>query len=341
MGFRAAALAAEGMPQPHPWSGFPRVDAAARRQLLASAAATITLAALPGGSARATGNASTLPLAACRRTIEVNGRAATVLGLLQPDGRSGVVLEPGQRFRVGLENRLDEPTLVHWHGQTPPMDQDGVPGAVQPPLLPGTGAAYDFTPRPGTHWMHSHIGLQEQMLLAAPLIVREGSDEDAQEVVLMLHDFTFRPPAEVLADLQAGPAHGVHDQAAVTGTPVPRLIAVQQAMVMSQRRLVMGGYDAMTEHPHDIEYDAYLANDRTLADPEVVRVSPGGRVRLRVINGASATSFHLDLGALPGSVVAVDGNPVAPFSSSRFLPLAMGQRLDVLLTLPPRQQGAW
>jgi len=84
---------------------------------------------------------------------------------------------------------------------------------------------------------------------------------------------------------------------------------------------------------NDIDYDAFLANDLTLADPEVVRTEPGGRVRLRLINGASATQFWIDLGALSGTVVAVDGHPVRPVRITR-LPLAMAQRLDVLIDLP-------
>ena len=32
---------------------------------------------------------------------------------------------------------------------------------------------------------------------------------------------------------------------------------------------------------NDVKYDAFLANDRTLADPEIVKVEPGGRVLLR------------------------------------------------------------
>src|ERR1700681_3422680 len=59
----------------------------------------------------------------------------------------------------------------------------------------------------------------------------------------------------------------------------------------------------------------------------------GGRVQLRLINGASATQFCIDLGALSGTVVAVDGHPVRPVRGSR-LPLAMAQRLDVLIDLP-------
>jgi FtsP/CotA-like multicopper oxidase with cupredoxin domain len=60
---------------------------------------------------------------------------------------------------------------------------------------------------------------------------------------------------------------------------------------------------------NDIDYDAFLGNDRTFADPEVIRTESGGRVRLRLINAAASTQFWIDLGALSGTVVAVDGHP--------------------------------
>jgi len=42
---------------------------------------------------------------------------------------------------------------------------------------------------------------------------------------------------------------------------------------------------------NDVTYDAFLANDRTLADPQVFDVEKGAEVRLRIINaGASTTS---------------------------------------------------
>jgi FtsP/CotA-like multicopper oxidase with cupredoxin domain len=89
----------------------------------------------------------------------------------------------------------------------------------------------------------------------------------------------------------------------------------------------------MTMDLNDINYDAFLANDRTLDDPEIVRTEPGGRVKLRLINGASATQFWIDLGALSGTVIAVDGHPVRQAPATR-LPLAIAQRLDVLIDLP-------
>lgn len=92
--------------------------------------------------------------------------------------------------------------------------------------------------------------------------------------------------------------------------------------------MAMGGMDL-----NDFNFDAYLANDRTLDDPEVVTVDKGGRVLLRIINGSAATVFWVDTGSLPGRAVATDGNPILPVLGTRF-GLAMGQRLDIELDVP-------
>jgi FtsP/CotA-like multicopper oxidase with cupredoxin domain len=252
------------------------------------------------------------------RVIEVNGKAATVLGVGQPDGTPGLAMSADRRFRVDLENRLTEDTLIHWHGLLPPYRQDGVPGISQPALPPGQRYSYDFPlGRPGTYWMHSHQGLQEQRLLAAPLILRDPAeaDLDEQEVVVLLGDFSFKDPMEILAGLRNRPAAG-----GMAG--------------MKMDSATTGSMPGMTMDLNDVDYDAYLANDRTLADPEVVRVEPGGRVRLRLINGASATNFVIDLGGLRASLIAVDGQGVVPVEGSRF-DLALAQRIDLRLALPP------
>ncbi len=291
-----------------------------RRRFLSTAAAAGALL-LPFSAAR--GSSNWTSLRATRRVIEVHGRAADVFGLLQPDGSHGIVADAGDRFHLQLANELDERTLIHWHGLTPPSMQDGVPDLSQPPLTAGGRYEYDFLlARPGTNWMHSHVGLQEQRLLAAPLIVRDPAEAhlDEQEVVFLLHDFTFRDPQEIFADLTGGAGAMHHDAAMPAG---------------EMDHGAMGHGTAPGEpHFNDVEFDAYLANDRTLADPEVVRVEAGGRVRLRIINGAAATNFWLDLGALSGDLVAVDGHAVVPVSGSRF-PLAIAQRIDIRLQLPP------
>jgi FtsP/CotA-like multicopper oxidase with cupredoxin domain len=92
-------------------------------------------------------------------------------------------------------------------------------------------------------------------------------------------------------------------------------------------------------HANDVKYDAYLANDRTLADPEVVEVEAGARIRLRIINAGTATAFWIDPGVLASEVIAVDGNACQPVKAKAY-PMAQGQRLDLMLTIPP-QGGAF
>lgn len=260
-------------------------------------------------------------LRATTRTIDVNGRAASVLGLLRDDGGHGIELGPNERFRVQLVNDLSEPTIIHWHGQIPPIMQDGVPDNPLPTLRSNEERRFDFPAYPGTHWMHAHIADQEMRLLAAPLIVRTAADmrADRQEVVLLLKDFTHTLLAEHVARLNREAA------AAAQGR-------VQQGRTMPP----MAGMPAaqpMAMDLNDIEFDAYLANYRTLSDPEVVRVEKSGRVLMRVINAASATVFRLDPGALPARVIAVDGQPIIP-AAARGFALAMGQRADLLLEVP-------
>jgi FtsP/CotA-like multicopper oxidase with cupredoxin domain len=71
----------------------------------------------------------------------------------------------GDRVRVVLDNRLPEPTTVHFHGVTVGNADDGVPYVTQPPVMPGKRFAYEFTvtDAPGTFMYHSHFNSAEQV----------------------------------------------------------------------------------------------------------------------------------------------------------------------------------
>lgn len=326
-----------------------------RRVFLAASAATLSVAAVPSlllpvRPARADGHKV---ITAAKRVIEVKGKAANVFGLNQADGRSGLVMNAGENFRVQLKNLIGEPTVIHWHGLTPPWQQDGVAGISQEPIPDGGSHDYDFpVARPGTFWMHSHFGLQEQLMLAAPLIVRDPAEagQDVQEVVVLFHDFTFRDPQEILAELKAGG----HDMSAMAPAPAPAAggheghnmpgtaMGGGQMGGMDHGSMNMGGMQmggGAMSHLQDVQYDALLANDRTLDDPEVFAVETGGRVRLRLINGAASTNMWIDLGQLSGKLIAVDGMPVEPIEGSRF-EFAVAQRLDIIIELP-KEASAW
>ncbi|WP_114965019.1 multicopper oxidase family protein [Alkalilacustris brevis] len=338
-----------------------------RRRFLATTTAGLAATSLPRW-VMAEGQPRSL--VAGTRTLEINGRAATAFGLENAAGGQGLILEPGERFRVALTNRLEEDTIIHWHGQIPPNAQDGVPDAPMPALTPGETRNYDFEPLPGTFWMHSHFPVQEMQLLAAPLIVRSRADvaADRQEVVMILQDFSFTSPEELMENIEhahgdgghGGMNHGDmghgdmgrgaadHGNGAM-GNMMDRMMGgmghgdgdhgTMPGMGGMQGMGQMPGMQGMEMDLNDIDFDAYLANDRTLADPEVMRVERGGRVKLRIINAAAATVFWIDTGTLEGRLVAVDGHDIEPLTGRRF-GFAMGQRLDIELDLPAGE-GAW
>ena len=286
-----------------------------------------TLAAgVPSRPHAETGGAAPAVLRIERRGIEVNGKSASVLGIRQPGGAFGITTEVGKRFRVRVENHIEEPSLIHWHGLTPPWQQDGVPGISGPAIPPGGSADYDFPLRvSGTYWMHSHYGFQEQLLLSAPLIIRDaGESSSDQDIIIELSDFSFTPPEMIYADLKARQASNME---------MPGM--TMQDMNMQEMGMQDMAMPAKSSAPdlNDVQYDAFLANSRTLDDPEVVKVETGARVRLRIINASSVSAYHIDLGQLEGDLIAVDGSPVQPVHGRSF-PITDAQRLDIALTIP-------
>ena len=307
-----------------------------RRGFLAAGAALGSLGLLPQlGRAQS----SVLSLVAGTRSLDINGRAASVYGLSNGLGGQGLILDPDQRFQVQLTNALDVETLIHWHGQIPPNAQDGVPDMPMAKLKPAETRNYDFAPQPGTHWMHSHIPTQEMQLLAAPLIVRSAKDltEDRQEVVMFLHDFSFLTPEEVLAQITGGASMAGmgHD---MSGMSHGGDMGGMDMSAMGHDGMAMPGMamPGMAMDLNDFNFDAYLTNDRTLADPQVVKVDIGGRVRLRIVNASAATTYWIDTGGVEAALVAVDGHDVVPIKGRRF-GIAMAQRLDIVLDLPAGQ----
>ncbi|MCA0451875.1 MAG: multicopper oxidase domain-containing protein [Proteobacteria bacterium] len=302
-----------------------------RREFLIATAAAIAAPSFPSFAQ------TPRRLIAAKRQIEVRGRLAGVYGLTDANGKPGIFANEGERFTVAVENRIDDGLILHWHGQT---KADATQDRARPDggaLQPGGVDNHDFELTPGSHWMHAHT-LHEQLLLAAPMIAREKDAGDVQDVVVMLHDFSFKSPDEILMGLTggAGGGHAMHGGGASTPGMMSRLRNMLDNMTGGGH----GGHGSMSgssmmggPHANDVPYDAYLANDRTLDDPEIVRVTRGQRVRLRIINGGTATAFFIDTGALTATCIAIDGTACLPHSATRF-PIAQGQRLDLLVEIP-------
>jgi len=273
--------------------------------------------------------------------LRVLGRDMPSIAIQQADGTAGYSPETAGGFHVEVVNQLRVPTSIHWHGILLPNLMDGVPFVTQEPIPPGGSSRYDFPlKQSGSYWMHSHYGLQEQYLAVAPMILRNDAERSnaQREHVVLLSDFSFTPPAEILAALRQGmkmPGAGSDGKKAAMprmsgGSSMP-----MKAQVWNEQTQSFGA-TTINAPPVDLDvgYDAFLANRRTLDDPEIVSVSPGETLLLRLIAASSSTAFQVDTGNLVAEILAVDGKGVQPLKGSLFQ-LAVAQRLDLLVTIPP------
>src|SRR6187551_1429404 len=120
----------------------------------------------------------------------------------------------GDTAEIYVHNLLKEETSLHWHGLFLPNKEDGVPNLTQMPIQPGATHMYRFPIiQHGTHWYHSHSGLQEQIgmygsfvmlkrnddptlrpgiddLPAVPIVLSEWTDYKPENVHRMLHNAT-------------------------------------------------------------------------------------------------------------------------------------------------------
>ncbi len=115
----------------------------------------------------------------------------------------------GDRVRILVENRLPEPTSVHWHGVLVPNGMDGVAGLNQPAIAPGETWAYEFTLRQhGTQMYHPHSDEMVQMAMGMEgffIIHPKGGPRVDRDFAIFLQEWfvapgTATPNAQVMTD---------------------------------------------------------------------------------------------------------------------------------------------
>lgn len=236
------------------------------------------------------------------KTITVDGKNSKVFAIEQPDGTFGYKGVQGQDFFVLVKNNTPVPIALHWHGLVDPNMEDGVPYVTQLPIPPAGSYEYRFKlKQAGTFWLHSHYKLQEQKLMAAPLIIYNPNERTEPEAIMFLQDFSFSDPKSIYAALRS-----------------------KMAMPMKHDKSM---------DVTDVKFDAYLTNHRTLKNPDIIRVTSGDTMRLRIINASASSNYYIDLGQLHGELIAVDGAAIKPIEGSRFQ-IAIGNRLDIRVSIP-------
>lgn len=217
-------------------------------------------------------------------------------------------INTGEDFDLTLFNELDEPTIVHWHGLTPPADMDGHPIDA---IDPGTSRPYHFTIEdgPGTYWYHPHphhrTAFQVYQGMAGFLLVSDGQDEarglptGARDVPLLLADRRVTAGGELVPHDPSMPEMMVGflgNTVLVNGRVEPQL-EVEPAVI---RLRLLNGSTARILNPGFADGRSFwlIGTDAGLLETPVavnqVLLSPGERIELLIdLRGQSGASLNL------------------------------------------------
>ena len=198
----------------------------------------------------------------------------------------------GDHIKIVVENQLDQPTVVHFHGMTVPNAQDGVPYITQDPIMPGQVWTYEFTVKdpPGMYVYHSHFNSTEQVgagLYGALIVQPDGG--------------SWPYPALSVDD---------HTGATTVGATVS---------VDDETTLFLGDGPL-----------GYVLNGKSFPATSPIVAKQGDWVLIHMANdGSMLHPMHLH--GYHFEVVAQDGFPLEQPYMADTLVIAPGQRFDVLI----------
>ena len=239
-------------------------------------------------------------------------------------------LREGQDVRLHVTNGLDVDTSIHWHGLLLPFEMDGVPGVTFPGIRPGETFTYRFPVRQsGTYWYHSHSGGQEGTGLMGPLIIDPADGERIatdREMVIVLSDWSFTAPMEILRKLKIAPDYYNFRQQTWFEAPSGKPMALPDKLKWGRMRMSPADIADVTGATY-----SYLVNGHAPEAPWSGLFHPGERVRLRVINASAMTLFNLRIPGLPLTVIAADGSDVKPVETDE-VQIGVAETYDFLVT---------
>lgn len=284
-----------------------------------------------------TGRTVTARLAPGPADIDLGGTRAHTLAYNSQVPGPLIRATVGDEIALTVDNRLDHPTSMHWHGLAVRNDMDGAAPAT-PNIDPGRSFTYRFTsPYPGTYWAHPHTGLDTDYGLYVPVIIDDPAEPgryDAEWIV-MLDDWTSgvgSSPQVIyqgLRSMSGGSGHGP-----MTGMPGMGDMGHMPGMGPMPGVPGVGGVgvsDLLGGDAGDISYPYYLINGRIPSATSTFTAKPGQRICVRIINAAADTAFRVALASHRMTVTATDGFPVIPTDVDAVL-LGMGERVDVIIT---------
>ncbi|HJV20007.1 MAG TPA: multicopper oxidase domain-containing protein [Sediminibacterium sp.] len=240
----------------------------------------------------------------------------------------------GDTAEIHVYNDMDEATSLHWHGLFLPNREDGVPYLTQMPIPPHSKHVYRFPViQHGTHWYHSHSGMQEQIGMYGSMILhkrdndttfRKGID-DLPTIPLILSEWTDLNPNNIHRML-----HNATDWFAIKkGTTQSYAEAIRAGHLKT--KLANEWKRMLAMDVSDVYYDRFLINGKNESKLDSFRA--GDNVRLRISNGGASTYFWLSYAGGKITVVASDGNDVDPVEVDRLM-IAVSETYDIVVTIP-------
>ena len=232
----------------------------------------------------------------------------------------------GDTAEIYVHNELNEETSLHWHGLMLPNKYDGVPNLTQMPIKAHTTHLYKFPIiQHGTHWYHSHTGLQEQIGMYGMFIMNKRKELDIPTIPIILSEWIDMNPKEVHRSL-----HAATDWFAVQkGSTQSYSEAIKQGWFKTKVANEWKRMNAMDLT--DIYYDNFLINGQN--QNEQPQFKAGTKVRLRIANGGASDYFWLSYAGGKITVIATDGNDVEPVAVDRLI-IAVSETYDVIVTIP-------
>ncbi|MGB3130291.1 MAG: multicopper oxidase domain-containing protein, partial [Saprospiraceae bacterium] len=240
----------------------------------------------------------------------------------------------GDTAEIVVHNQLKESTSLHWHGVFVPNKEDGVPYLTQMPIAPNTTHVYRFPIiQNGTHWYHSHSGLQEQIGMYGSLILKKRNDDlhyrkgidDIPTVPVILSEWTNYNPKNVHRML-----HNASDWFAIKkGSTQSYTEAIQKGYFKT--KFINEWKRMLAMDVSDIYYDKFLINGNN--ESQLSQFKKGDQIRLRISNAGASSYFWLSYAGGKITVVANDGNDVEPTEVDRLI-IAVSETYDVLLSIP-------
>ncbi len=227
----------------------------------------------------------------------------------------------GQSVAVEVVNDTDVPEYVHWHGLFVPSEMDGAEEEGTPPVPPHGRRRYQFVANPaGSRWYHSHTMAMMDLHRGAYtgqfgfFMIDSANDPGHydQEVFLALREWQYFLSTMDQDEMAADP-----------NDPMPEKPATPDT------------------RPNGLEVSAplYSVNDKMLGAGEPLRVRPGQRVLMHLLNASASQIHRVALPAHKFQVIALDGNPVPSPQLVSVIEIAPGERVDAIVEM--NQPGVW